>query len=263
MSLKISLHPKLAAVLDALVGGGLLFVITRLDTLAGLLVWFLARVAWWALLTHRLVFYPPMVRRGRHLASLIFFQFGALAFMAFTDWRPAWLVGGLLFVSLPALSFWLLPAEREVLSFIVKPERRSRFLLTVMGLSGWWSGIFGAAVFQLVPALTWWLPLVGSVVSAAVGWWWWSEYELIITRRQIWSALTLGLVMLNGSVVFLWWPLGPFVSGLLLAWIWYLLWLILRFYQTSEGINWKKQARFLIINVILMILYLGLVVRWK
>jgi len=58
-------------------------------------------------------------------------------------------------------------------------------------------------------------------------------------------------------------PLGFFASGLFLTWFWYDLWLLTRFNLSKDGIIWKKQRFFVIINIILMIAFLAFVVRWK
>jgi len=58
-------------------------------------------------------------------------------------------------------------------------------------------------------------------------------------------------------------PLGNLVSGFLLVWLWYLLWILLRFNLSAQGIVWRKQAKFLILNLFIFIIFLIFVARWR
>jgi hypothetical protein len=70
-------------------------------------------------------------------------------------------------------------------------------------------------------------------------------------------------VLSEMAYVVLLWPLGYFTSGLLLTWMWYIVWLMLRFFISEEGINWNRQRWFLLTNAILVGIFLSLLARWK
>ena len=57
-------------------------------------------------------------------------------------------------------------------------------------------------------------------------------------------------------------PIGYLVFGLFLVWFWYLLWLMARFHFSNEGIIWKKQIPFLILNLGLLLIFVVFIVQW-
>src|SRR3989344_9055191 len=144
----ISFHPKLAAGLDCLFSSAMIWWIFKLTNPWLLIVWFLFRVIWWAALV-QCMYYPPFVNRYKHLVSLIFFNLGLLAFLVFVDARFTADLLVLIFVLLPAVTFWLVPEKANALSIIAKPQRRARFLMSGVGLAGGWSGGVALIVFQI------------------------------------------------------------------------------------------------------------------
>ncbi|MBI5729061.1 MAG: hypothetical protein HY983_02370 [Candidatus Magasanikbacteria bacterium] len=266
MSLRtpISFHPKLAAALDLLFGLVLIWWVGRIGTLWLFGIWWLFRAVWWFALVE-CMYYPPFLSRLRHWATLAVFNLGALFFIIFVDSALArYLVKGIILL-VPLVSFLLIPEHADQLSMFAKPERRWRFLMSVFALAGFWSGAFALSAFGVADTnfLRLSVGLTAAVVTVAVSWWWWREYGLSYGKNFWFSSGVLGLVIFEISYCVALWPLGYLVSGLVVVWLWYLLWLLLRFSQTAEGINWRRQRFFLSANALLFTLFLIFIARWK
>lgn len=260
---KYSMHPKLAAAIDLVLNATTLALFPRLTDWHWFALWFLGRAVIWALFI-RLVYYPPELSRWRHFVSLIFFNFGIIVSLSiFVDWLASWYLLTGMFVIFSAASFWILPAGAGPLSFYQKPFRRWLFLMDAFGLAGFWCGIFAISSFQMVgDAYSPLLYLLGALVSALMSLWWWRAYGLEYSRRFWLSAgvsflLTYELAWAVGR-----WPLGFMVSGIIMIWLWYNWWLIMRFNLTKEGINWKKQ-RFFLISSFLLFAALMFAAKWR
>lgn len=263
----ISLHPGLAAVLDLVFSLILLWWLKRIGAQIGawalLGLWFIARIIWWGFLL-RLMYVPTPLRRWRHLAALFLFNCGLAIFLIFVDWRPAWYIVAAIFMIFPALSFWFVPDRPEELSLAFKPQRRTRFFLSVWGVAGLWNGVTAATIFQIFNRPWEWIAVVAAtIVTIAVSVWWWLEYGIAYSRRVAAAGVIIGTVMVETGYVILFWPLGYLASGFFITWVWYIVWLLLRFHLSTEGIRRKRQAFFLIGNASLMALFLALIARWR
>lgn len=258
----LSFHPKLAAVLDVVFGLLMMWWFQHLRTGEFLAIWFVLRMLWWLLLI-RMVYYSPGLKRISHLFSLIIFHCGITLWLLFVEWVSSryLVVGvGILF---SAISFWLLPVVRTELSFIGKPQRRFRLLLSMIGLSGIWGGIGALYTFNIYAvSIPVWI-ISGSVVSVIVGIFWWKEYG-IDYKRSFWLWSLGGLILLiEFSWIILYWPSGFLVNGFIIVWLWYVFWLLGRFHLSTEGINWKKHRWFLGVQALLLLLFLLSTVKWK
>jgi hypothetical protein len=259
----ISLHPKLATGLDVLMSLVLLILFKQVHSWFFLYAWFFLRIVWWGVLI-RLVYYSPGLQRSRHLVALTIFNGGILCFFLFIDWIWSWYGTAVLFVVGPAISFWLLPVVNTNLSFISKPQKRLRFVLTSIGLAGMWSAICAIASLNVYPFLMWWIWIVvGAVVTGIVSGLWWREYETSPAHNfWIWVGAQVLLIGEVAGVVIMW-PSAFLINGLFITWLWYLFWLLGRFHLSQEGIFWKKQIPFLIINAVILGLLLLFVFRWR
>lgn len=259
----ISFHPRLAAILDLVVGALLLWWLTNITTPLLLLVWFVFRVAWWGIL-QQCMFYPAAVSRVRHFFSLVVFNIGLTALLVFMDAQWTWELVGSIYWLVPSISFWLVPKEDAALAFALKPHRRWRFLMVVIGLMGMWSGLYSIAIFQLVGYQAVALFIMAAALgTVAVSAWWWREYG--IEKNKIFllhlAALFVVVVELAGAILL--WPTGYLINGLVITWLWYLTWLLLRFHLSPEGIAWEKQKRFFVVNAFLLVVFLVFIARWR
>ncbi|OGH88272.1 MAG: hypothetical protein A3J93_02010 [Candidatus Magasanikbacteria bacterium RIFOXYC2_FULL_42_28] len=256
------MHPRLAAVTEFVVALLFWLALTRLTVFWMLVVWILFRLALSAMVI-RLCYYPPAWKRVRHFLVLALFNFGLLFYLLFVEQILSTRLSGLIFIFLPALSFWLLPAtpDRSLLAF--KPERRVRLALTIFGLCGIWVGIYSSIILQIFNVHFWLWLFLGSCLSAWSAYFWWQEYEIEnVTKMRVWALAVLAMMLELAWVIYLL-PLGYFISGFLVTWFWYGLWIMARFYFTPAGINWKKQSVFLIVNGVLLFLFLMFVARWR
>lgn len=262
MAKSISLHPKLAGSVDAFLNILILFTLQTITEWWILGVWFFFRILLWILLI-RLVYYPREIRRVGHFFSLLFFFLGLSLLLIFVEWNLSWYALGAVFVFFPWMSFWILPAEDKQLSFASKPYRRWRLIMNTFSVAGIWGGASAVISLDIFGLGSWIWILAGAVLSTALSVWWWLEYETEKSSRfWIWTVVWFLLFVELGSALFLL-PLGYLVNGLIMSWVWYLLWLLARFHLSSEGVNWKKQAPFYVSNFLLLILFLILVVKWK
>lgn len=260
---KFSIHPKLAAIIDLILNIATLFIFPLINNWQFFGIWFLIRALLWAFFI-RLVYYPPELSRLRHFFSLIFFNFGTIISLSiFVEWQVSWYILLIVFILFSAVSFWLLPAGESKLLFYQKPFRRWIFLMDVFGLVGFWCGIFAVMSFQLV---SWqhylWLNLLGTSITSIISLWWWRVYDIKYSKRFWLSLIACFVMVFELGWIVLRWPIGFLASGIIITWFWYVLWIMMRFNLTKEGINWKKQKLFLILSVILFILFIFLI-KWK
>lgn len=258
----ISIHPKMAGVIDAVLNIAILWLLTYISQGWIFLVWMLCRALLWAGLV-RLVFYPVGASRFKHWLSLVTFSAGASLFLIFLEWNWSWYLLSAIFVSFPFISFWLLPSEGNQLAFSLKSLRRWRFIMVIFFVAGLWTAASAARILQIYNIGSWFWVLVTAALNTGVAIWWWLEYDIDHGRRfWVWTAVWFLLMLELGWVVFLL-PLGYLVNGLLLSWFWFLLWLLARFHLSKEGLVWQRQTVFYALNLILMILFLVFIVRWK
>lgn len=264
MSIKsLSIHPKLAGVIDLVFG--VLFLVLLRNVFA---FWFLGvllavRLVVWVVIV-RLSFYPSDIKRFWHLLSLFIFHLGATLLLLFIEWNYSWIEVALVYLAFPLISFWLLPAKNQnFLSFVQKPYRRWRFWIVAFGLYGIWTGIFASISLQILNVNYWWLLISGSIFTAIISAWWWKEYAVEVKEKFWWWMAVMGLFLVEIAWVLYLWPLGYFVSSLMLVWLWYDIWLMARFYLLPSGINWKKQISFFVVNGLLLLIFLILIVKWK
>ncbi len=259
----VSLHPKLVAVSDVVINIIFLWTLKQVSVWWLLILWLLFRMAIWLGMI-RLVYYPSEAIRWRHFLSLGVFGLGNLFFLIFTDWQVGWYIISAIFIALPFISFWILPTTKVSLVSFLKPHLRWRFIMCSIGLAGIFSGVGAIISFQILQNINNWLWLitVSTLATALAGWLFW-EYGLPYSGKFLTWLLVFFVLMLEFSWVVTFLPLGYLITGLLLVWVWYILWLFIRFHLVPEGIVWSKQAKFIIFNLILIFIFLFFMVRWK
>ena len=259
----ISFHPRLAAMLDFIVGALLLWWLTNITTPLLLGLWFAIRLLWWAVL-QQCMFYPRAVSHWGHFFSLAVFNLGLAELLIFMDAQWTWELVGSIYWFIPSISFWLVPKDETTLTFAVKPLRRWQFLMTAVGMVGVWSGVYSLAIFQLAQYQTLALGLVGTVfVSVAISGWWWRVYGIEKNNNFLLHLAIMFVIIVELAGVILLWPTGYLVSGLVITWLWYLLWRLFRFHLSPDGIDWTRQGRFFVLNAALMAVFLLFIVRWR
>ncbi|HSR89018.1 MAG TPA: hypothetical protein VLK22_01270 [Candidatus Udaeobacter sp.] len=259
----LSFHPKFAAFLDLFINIIMILWLRNIHSWWLVGVWFLLKIIIWAILIW-LVYYSAEMSRWKHLLSLVIMTVGSLSFLLFIEWNLAWYLFSALFCFFSFFSFWLLPSSSVSLTTFLKPHLRWRFIMSVIGLAGIFEGSGAIISFQIVPSISSWVWFgLASLFSAFVAGWSWLEYGVAINKRfWIWVGCWFLMILELLWVIELL-PLGYLVGGLILIWLWYIFWLLVRFNLTAEGINWRKQNWFLWSNGILFFLFLIFIVRWK
>lgn len=109
-------------------------------------------------------------------------------------------------------------------------------------------------LFLLAPA--------GGAVFAGASFMIWRLYHDIGLRSHAPWVVAAALIMTELSWAMNRLPFGPFAAGFLTAWLWYLMTLFARFHFSPQGILWKQQRWFLLINAILYLAALTFFIRW-
>lgn len=259
----ISLHPKLVAVVNGIINIGMLWWLSLVTSWWMVGIWILVLLLIWGLLMY-LMYYPPEFSKVRHLLSLVFFSLGMASFLLFIEWQLTWLLIGACFLIFNFFSFWLIPASNMAISPFMKPNMRWRFIMSVLGLAGIFVGMEAVIAFQLIYITTNWLWIfIVSVAATFIAGWWWNEYGFPFDKKFWLNILLWFVLMMELLWVIQLLPMGYLVSGLVLIWCWYILWLLLRFNMSPEGIDWKKQLWFLEVNAVLFISFLIFAVKWR
>lgn len=265
-----ALPPFLAGVLD--MGAGLIYSEWFLKThsLRAIVLWIVARLAWSAFLIF-ITRYPPVLSKICHWFAVVFFTFGLTVFLLISDQASSfgvtswvWYVLLLAGAVIPSLSFFAIPSVTSELVFMARPQMRLGTAMILFGVAGAWAAASAVITYTLYPPAWWWLPpLFASIVSglgALLGWWWYVREEFrsicLASMLMVWLMLQVGLVLLL-------WPIGFLFAGWLAAWVWYILWLTMRYALSEEGISMPRHAYFLGMHSFLFILCLFAVVRWK
>lgn len=256
------LLPKFAAITQIVIGSILLWVLTQISSGWMLLLWLGLHLVFWWLLT-RLVIRFGKSTANSHWFSLIIFLLGAMFYLLFVDWVWSWRVVGTLLVLMPSASFWLIPASDEQALVLDRQNRRVQFWLCQVGLAGIWSGAFAIPSFQIFYNASgiWWL-LLATVVSTVVAAWWWKIYGVANTGHYWLWVLIWPILNFEWCYVMTRLPFGHLTAGLMQAWIFYSLWLLVRFHL-SAGVDWRKQFWFLFFNIVVIIIFFTLIARWK
>ncbi|MFH1789509.1 MAG: hypothetical protein ABH832_00335 [bacterium] len=260
---KISLHPRFSSIIDIFINIFYIYAVTTVKS-------------WWVLMAlligkqfvHFIIlsatYHPTKAIRWRNFFSLFILNLGVIMSIIFLEWKVAIYILGAVYIILSASSTWMLPNSGIGVSLAIKPHLRWRFISTVFGLAGTMTGVQAIMVFQVAYRVNnWiWFALL-AIVSVLIAIWWWWEYDIKYNKLFLLSALIFFLIMIEIIAVVALLPLGYLISGLILTWIWYIVWLLFRFNMSSEGINWKKQSRFIISNLLIFILFLFFIAKWK
>ena len=258
----ISIHPRLAAFIDAIFSYIIIWWFLNITSTWYIFIWFAMRIVWWGTLVN-FVYYPPYINRYKHLFAIILGNIGITSLLIFSD-PSNLLITKIISILVPSISFWLIPAHADNLSVMEKPHRRWKLFMSLLGVYGFWLAFFATTIFQIIQGYEiLWGILGASLMVSLVSVWEWFEYGEKFTTKLILMAFLLFLILAETAGIVFLWPVGYFVGSFFLTWIWYVVWLLIRFSLTTTGIDWNKQRGFLVSNLIIMVLFLAFVVRWN
>src|SRR3989338_7622920 len=251
-----SLPPRLVAVFDILVGILMVLWFNHVVAMPMLGLWFGVRFFWYAVLLFSM-YYPTFLSKLEHLQALIIFNIGVVFLMLFVDEKVMRSLLEAVLVIFSAASFWLVPAASGDLSVMAKPYRRWKFLMSIFGVAGIWNGVKALEIFQVTQGnLRFGLVSLAILLTVMISIWGWQEYGLVYSKKFLKAALVLAVCLAEDAYVLALWPLGYFASSFILTWVWYMIWLFLRFYISDEGIDMARQRWFLLFNVAFLLIFL-------
>jgi len=197
--------------------------------------------------------------------SFYLFVGTALAFLALISLlEPVYLRYFLIVLACFVLFFLSMRISQEeeiLLSYEEKPYRRMLMMLWVF--NGYALITFGFALSIFFPNLPFWIiSFIAGVSMGLISIVVWRMYFSVPAQNFLLRAILVTLIIWEVMWVIHLLPLGYFVLGGLVAWLWYIIQLFVRFHLSKRGIIWKRQVVFLISNLVLYFLVLYLFVRW-
>lgn len=166
---------------------------------------------------------------------------------------------GSLGVILAFLGWWTLYGEASPID-VQKSVRRMMTMLWVFHAYALATVIF--AIHILVQAVPFWiLALLIAIFFGFISYMVWRLYINLPIRSLLFWVLLLIFFMIECVFVLELLPFGYLVLGLFLTWVWYILQLLFRFHLSRQGLSWRKQRKFLMVNSIAFVI-LFFVVRW-
>ncbi len=158
------------------------------------------------------------------------------------------------------IAFWSEPRIDHAIHIKEKPLRRMMMMLYVFNVYACLVGLF--AIYLYFPLVSfWWLSLLGSMYAGLGAYMIWHlYYKKNIKELILWSGVVT-FIILEFMWVMTLLPFGYLALGFLVAWLWYIIQLFIRFHLSMKGIIWRRQIQFVIGNVILFVGVLY-IMRW-
>jgi len=158
------------------------------------------------------------------------------------------------------IAFWAEPRIDHALHIKEKPLRRMMMMVYVFNVYALLVGLFAISLyFQRVSFVI--LALIGATYSGFAAYMIWRLYYRVKYKELFLWASICGIIVYELMWVMKLLPFGYLALGLLIAWIWYIMQLFVRFHMSTQGIIWKNQISFLTLNVVLYILLVYLI-KW-
>jgi hypothetical protein len=217
----------------------------------------------WLLVSSFLFYYLYAKVPGRRpdLITVLLTEISFVSLLILVEWNfLRWLLL-ILCTFFIFLLFAKLNESDDQLLFEQKPVRRMKMMLLVFDAYAFLTlGYAISMFFQDFPFII--IALVEAIIMALISLLIWRLYFAVPVKSLALWALIVSLIVLELMAVCQLWPLGYLVLGALLAWLWFILQLFIRFHLSPQGIIWKKQLGFLLSNLVLFILLLMFLVRW-
>lgn len=205
--------------------------------------------------------YRTEVQFKQNLALLITTIFGITALFVLLEWdflRWFLLLAGSIFLS---LQFLRSGNEDKLLSFQQKPYRRMKMMLWVFNVYAFFTFLFAVNIF--FPVLSFFiLTIIGGLIASGITLIIFKMYFAVPLKSLSFWGLIVGLIMVELLWLLHLLPLGYLVLGALAVWFWFIIQLFIRFYLSPQGIDWRRQRWFLLVNFLLLLVLLVWVVRW-
>jgi len=151
--------------------------------------------------------------------------------------------------------------ERFATSLTMKPSRRLTLALWTIAVLTCNIFLFSLTIFfAQIPGwvLSLTMGVIGGVAAVEV----WRMYFAESGQRFLLWAMLIAVGIFECAWTLMMLPLGYFVLGLVLSWIWYLSVLFVRFHFGAQGIVWRRQGWFILFNLLLIFCLLTFFARW-
>lgn len=158
------------------------------------------------------------------------------------------------------IAFWSEPRIDHAIHIQEKPLRRMMMMVYVFNVYACLVGLFAWHLY--FPMMTFFVMSIFGAIYAALGshMIWRLYYKKNTIKLMVWTGI-VGLIVFELMWVLRLMPFGYLVLGFLVAWLWYLTQLFIRFHLSIRGIEWKKQIRFMLANICLFVM-MFYVIRW-
>lgn len=224
---------------------------------------FIGLISGWLIISALLFYslYHQTPGRRPDLITMLLTEVSFVSLIILVEWNfLRWLLL-VLAVAFIFLLFAKLNQGDNKLMFEQKPVRRMKMMLLVFNAYAVLTvGYAISMFFQNFSFII--IAFLEALILALVSLLIWRQYFAVPVKALALWALIVGLVVFELVFVFQLLPFGYLALGALLAWLWFLLQLLVRFHLSPQGIIWKKQTTFLLTNLSLFILTLVLLVRW-
>jgi len=229
----------------------------------GRTVFFIVVLVWFALL----VFGEGQLRRLKRskqtiLPILLATVLSYTSLISIVEWKFLnWPFILLLGISVFLLFQSIVTSEKGLFTIEQKPYRRIMVLIWTLNGYAMITTVFALGLF--FPGIPFWiLAVVGGILLGLISFMVWKMYSKLDFRKGlVWIFLMSFLIIELVWVMHLL-PFGYLVSGFLVAWLWYILQLFMRFHFGPKGVIWKRQIWFIVSNAVLYSFLMIFFVRW-
>lgn len=166
-------------------------------------------------------------------------------------------------LGLSLVFFQLLLTERPLVRqfhYLFKPLRRVKTMVSIFDIFA--IATFGFALHMLMQIPFWMTTLISALLTSMYFVFIWRMYFSVSVKSFLLWTLLSSIIMIQLSYVLVTLPFGYQMSGLIFAWVAYMLQLILRFELSKQGLDLKKQLPFFVTNALMFVLTLVFYVAW-
>ena len=251
------MNVKLSKMIGFLLGFVTSLALLLIYVIPNLWAFVIVLLSWWAIL---FFFNRKYKVSGKSIVLQVATSLSLIGVLSLVEW--GWLpmiiviLGGVLFAH---VWDWSAHYHYDRIDFRLKPLRRVILVIWAFNVYTIFTYLFALIIF--FPRTPFWLlNLLANVVVGFISLLIWNIYHERIKKNWIWGGI-VALVMFEITIMLKTLPFGHFALGFLTTWIWYITQLFVRFKLSPKGINWRKQAWFLITNVVLFIFILY-IIKW-
>lgn len=228
---------------------------------------FLFQANWWVLVPVQislsaLIYFVVSHAGVRHFFWWLysFTQIGLLLLYTVVEWPSSQvIVIALGILSAVVILLWSRRVSAPIVFVREKPLRRAVSAALTLAVFGFCAFIQARVVFFPSTFNTIISPVLQALVIVMASFLLWSLYFQARVRDFTLPLAVVGILLGQASLMIGFSSVGYLVGALMVAWLWYVLQLLIRFHFGNRDILWFKQRKFLIINAILFAIFLSII----